>query len=234
MKNVIIIPARMASTRLPGKPLLDVVGKSLLRRTYEQAKKTKADEVWVATSDELIAVHCATHSIPVIKSQEDFPTGTHRVADATWRIKDVGLLDNVINWQCDEPSVKPESVNKLVDCLESGQYELATLVTRNRNDYSNEVRAAVSFGLCHWFSHLALPPYMRHIGIYGFSYPRLINSMRNMECTEISKAESLEQLAWIENGWKIGAVEVDDPAISVNWQFHLDDLIESCKADEVS
>ncbi|GIR12931.1 MAG: hypothetical protein CM15mP23_15060 [Cryomorphaceae bacterium] len=124
-----IIPARYASTRFPGKPLVDIHGKSMLQRVYEQCLKSKLDRLLVATEDERIASHVKEFNGEVILTASSHKSGTDRIAEAVYKlnIQDDGI---VVNIQGDEPFINPEDINLLTACFEKQKTQIATLVKK--------------------------------------------------------------------------------------------------------
>ena len=124
-----IIPARFASTRFPGKPLVDIHGKSMLQRVYEQCLKSKLDRLIVATDDERIVAHVNTFGGEVILTASTHRSGTDRIAEA---VNQLNLQDDgiVVNIQGDEPFIHPEDINLLAACFENQTTQLATLVKK--------------------------------------------------------------------------------------------------------
>lgn len=223
METVIVIPARMQSKRLPGKPLLMAGGKSLLQHVYERACQAKVDRTIIATPDGVIMDHCDEIGMTYMMTRKDHPTGTHRCAEVLHRLEMTdkeGTVRTIVNWQCDEPLVEPEWADKLLDKMAAG-WAIGTLVAplptfQDEWELSKgPVRVAVSREWCCWFSHSLLAGAMAHVGIYAFR-PRTLRGLGKLLPTELSKAESLEQLAWIENGHSIKAVKVDKPTLAIN------------------
>lgn len=228
MSTVIIIPARMASERLPGKPLLDVLGKSLLQRTYERARETGLPVV-VTSPDREIIGYCQANNILSFPSAEHHPTGTHRCAETlAWIRRKRPDISKVINWQVDEPCVEADDVVRLVEHLETDQ--IATMVTDDEWEAyggKNAVKAACEGGLVYWFSR-QLNEGRAHIGVYGFQV-NVLAELGALSQSQLSISESLEQLAWIQYGGPIGYIEVDYLPISVNDQGDLNRLREALR-----
>ena len=124
-----IIPARYESTRFPGKPLIDIHGKSMLQRVYEQCLKSKLDRLVVATDDERIVAHVQAFAGEVIITDSTHKSGTDRIAEAANQLdlQDDGI---VVNIQCDEPFIHPEDINLLTACFENLTTQIATLVKK--------------------------------------------------------------------------------------------------------
>lgn len=224
MKFTAIIPARAASTRLPNKPLLDIGGKPMVVRTAEQAKKSQAGQVVVATDDPAIAHAVQVHGIDVVLTRPDHPTGTDRLAEATGLLG-LGPDDIVVNVQGDEPLIDPDLVNAVAATLAcSPQAAIATCAAPVAGLDSlfnpNHVKVVCDVdGYALYFSRAPIPwardawaagvgnlpdghPALHHIGLYAYrvsflqQYPRL-------GAGQLERTESLEQLRAMEHGYRI-------------------------------
>jgi 3-deoxy-manno-octulosonate cytidylyltransferase (CMP-KDO synthetase) len=220
MKNCIgIIPARYASTRFPGKPLVDIAGKSMIERVYEQAKKSSLRQVIVATDDERIQKAVTAFGGEVCMTSIDHQSGTDRCAEV---IQKLGLqADAVINIQGDEPFIDPRQIDLVCSCFNDDNVQLATLVKKVSdpeilfNPNSPKVILDKDQNAIYFSRHPI--PYLRgvdnsdwilkhtfyqHIGIYGYR-PVTLMKITQLPVSSLEKSESLEQLRWIENGLKI-------------------------------
>ena len=220
-----IIPARYASSRFPGKPLVDIAGKSMIQRVYEQAKKCiHLTEVIVATDDVRIYDHVLNFGGVAIMTSPEHQSGTDRCAE-------VALLhpqyNVVINIQGDEPYIDPEQITKLAVCFTNEDTQLATLIKKITTEHElfnvnspkvviNKLSEAVYFSrspLPHirgqeqadWLSSFT---YFKHIGIYGYRAD-VLQHITKLPVSSLEKAESLEQLRWIENGYRIKVAETE-------------------------
>ncbi|HEU4522632.1 MAG TPA: 3-deoxy-manno-octulosonate cytidylyltransferase [Thermoanaerobaculia bacterium] len=224
MKAVIVIPARWASTRFPGKPLVEIAGRSLIRRVHERASAVRnATAIYVATDDPRIAEHVEAFGGLVLQPQGDFQTGTDRIAAA------VSLLDSspdqVINVQGDEPLIDSEDVARVIDALQSDDADIATLATPIETDQEYESRDVVKVvtdlhGNALYFSRAPIPSggrtaARRHVGLYGYQTRALLR-MASLPQTELERAESLEQLRALQNGLKIRVLHTDKPHLGVD------------------
>ena len=219
MKILGIIPARYASTRFPGKPLVFIQGKTMIQRVYEQASKAKLTKVVVATDDERIIAEVQRFGGEAVRTASHHQSGTDRCFEAYTRLN--APHDFIINIQGDEPFIQPEQINLLVTCLENPATQLATLIKPiesvdelfNPNSPKvvlNQHREAI------YFSRQPIPylrgaeestwpekhPYYKHIGIYGYRTD-ILEQITQLLPSSLEKAESLEQLRWLENGYKI-------------------------------
>ncbi|QIP16891.1 3-deoxy-manno-octulosonate cytidylyltransferase [Spirosoma aureum] len=237
-----IIPARYGSTRFPGKPLADIGGKSMIQRVLEQAWQAQSlDKVVVATDDERIAEAVLRLGGEAIMTRTDHPSGTDRCWEAYSRLiaeKEVkaSASDYIINIQGDEPFIDPEQINELAAILD-GTVELATqmssvdsaellhnpkeakIIINARNEALYFSRAAIPYlwGLdpAIWHQH---HDYHRHVGLYAYRAD-VLEKITELPPSPLEQAESLEQLRWLEAGYRIKLVEtqfqtpsVDDPA----------------------
>lgn len=217
---LIVIPARFASTRFPGKPLVDIQGKSMIQRVYEQARACKrAGKVIVATDDERIFQHVQAFGGLVEMTKATHPSGTDRCAEVAKRHPEATF---VINVQGDEPFIHPEQIDFLAETLLHSKAPIATLARRIDNTEAlqnpNIVKVALAQnGHALYFSRHAIPflrnntppgewlaqqPYYQHIGLYGFRRSTLLKLAR-LSPSPLEQSESLEQLRWLENGYRI-------------------------------
>jgi 3-deoxy-manno-octulosonate cytidylyltransferase (CMP-KDO synthetase) len=222
--NIIgIIPARYASTRFPGKPLIDINGKSMIRRVYEQALKASSlKRVVVATDDERIAHHVQNFGGNVILTASSHQSGTDRCAEV---IAKENSFDIAINIQGDEPYIDPAQIDLLASCFEDKETQIATLVKeiRDHEELFNNNSPKVLLNMDReaiYFSRATLPflrgvptekwldhhKFYKHIGIYGYRC-EILKLLTALPISSLERAESLEQLRWIENGYRIKTAE---------------------------
>jgi 3-deoxy-manno-octulosonate cytidylyltransferase (CMP-KDO synthetase) len=223
LRAIILIPARVGSTRLPNKLLLNATGKSILQHTFEGASTSKkAAKVHIVTPDGAILREALTFTDEVTKFDADFPNGTARVMNlATIMVRDYDLFINV---QADEPLIRGEMIDSLISYFEGywkdgGNLDVATLVSEfsDLSDVQKPsvVKAAVENGFAYYFSRAPLAGAKKHLGVYGFSslfvhqYPRLKPS-------KLRDAENLEQLQFLTSGYQIGAVDCSYPTIGID------------------
>ncbi|WP_159635191.1 3-deoxy-manno-octulosonate cytidylyltransferase [Sphingobacterium composti Ten et al. 2007 non Yoo et al. 2007] len=219
MKVIGIIPARYQSSRFPGKPLIDIAGMSMIQRVYQQAKHASSlTEVIVATDDQRIYDHVKSFAGNVMITSETHESGTDRCAEV---IKNLVGFDVAINIQGDEPFIDPQQIDLLVSCFENKETEIATLIRRveNEDELFNENKPKVVLnknGEAIYFSRQAVPflrgietsqwltkrPYYNHIGIYGYRID-ILQQLTALPLSELETMEALEQLRWIDNGYKI-------------------------------
>jgi 3-deoxy-manno-octulosonate cytidylyltransferase (CMP-KDO synthetase) len=215
-----VIPARYASTRFPGKPLVDILGKSMIRRVYEQAMASKSlSKVIVATDDQRIFDHVKAFGGEVLMTKENHPSGTDRCQEVV--LKNGKAFDYIINIQGDEPFIDPSQIDLLAGLLTDGKVELATLMIPVSSEEllfdKGEVKVVVNTKMeALYFSRMPIPflkghpenewhknyTYFRHVGLYAYRRD-VLQKITQLAPSPLEKAESLEQLRWLENGFKI-------------------------------
>lgn len=225
----VIIPARYASTRLPGKPLLDIAGKTMIQRVYEQAGKSAAEEVIIATDDQRIESAAKDFGARVCMTSEHHESGTDRLQEVVERL---GLApeDIVINVQGDEPLIPPAVINQVASNLQNNpQVGISTLCETidSLEGVMNPNIVKVVYdcnGFALYFSRAPIPwfrggfdqkqqslpdglAYYRHIGIYGYRVA-LLKQFVSWPPSRLEATEKLEQLRAMENGARIHVAEV--------------------------
>ena len=225
MRILGVIPARFASTRFPGKPLADLLGKSMVERVYLQCRKSKLlTELVVATDHQKIYDHVLAFGGHACLTSDQHPSGTDRCCEAMTLQKD--KFDFVINIQGDEPFIDPQQIDLLCASLDKNT-ELATLIQRiitlEQLLSPNEAKVVLnSHREAMYFSRSPIPfvqkqnqsgwldngIFYRHVGLYAYRGD-ILQAITKLPVSELEKAESLEQLRWIENGYKIKTVETD-------------------------
>ena len=231
MKVLCIIPARYASTRLPGKPLRDIAGKPMIVRVYERALQARlVQDVVVATDDERIRTVVEAHGGHAVMTRADHATGTDRLAEAAARMTDYDLIINV---QGDEPLIEPSVIDALVEpFLADDRLAMATAKTEitdeEEQENPNNVKVITDkSGNALYFSRARIPyarvpgaKVYKHIGIYAYRRDFLLAYAR-MAQTPLELSESLEQLRALENGYRIRVVETDAVFIGVDTEEDL-------------
>jgi 3-deoxy-manno-octulosonate cytidylyltransferase (CMP-KDO synthetase) len=220
-----IIPARYASSRFPGKPLADMLGQSMIQRVYHQVKKSKAlKHVIVATDDQRIFDHVLSFGGTACMTSENHPSGTDRCFEALKNQKE--KFDFAINIQGDEPFIDPGQIDLLCSSL-STPTELATLIqkiaTLDQLHSVGEAKVVINKDReAIYFSRSPIPfvqkaeakdwmnktTFYRHVGLYAYRAD-VLEKITKLAPSLLEKAESLEQLRWIENGFKIKTVETE-------------------------
>lgn len=242
MKILGIVPARYASTRFPGKPLVDIAGKSMIQRVYEQAKKcVHLTEVIVATDDQRIFDHVTGFSGIAVMTSSDHQSGTDRCAEVALKHAE---YDVIINIQGDEPYIDPQQITKLISCFNDKGTQIATLIKKVQTGHElhntnspkviiNKQAEAIYFSrspLPHirghepqnWLQHFT---YFKHIGIYGYRAD-ILQQITKLPVSALEKAENLEQLRWIENGYKIKVAETELETYAIDTPEDLEKLSE--------
>lgn len=226
MKVLCVIPARFASTRLPGKPLKDIAGKPMVVRVYERASQAGlVDETLVATDDERIKDAVEAAGGRAMLTRADHATGTDRLAEVTEAYPQVDLIVNV---QGDEPLIEPGLIDQLAGLFaDEPDLQMATVKTEMKDEDEqrnpNNVKVVCDkAGYALYFSRSLMPyprkggcPVYKHIGIYAYRREFLLKYAK-MEPTPLEKAESLEQLRALENGFRIKVVETKASFVGVD------------------
>jgi 3-deoxy-manno-octulosonate cytidylyltransferase (CMP-KDO synthetase) len=234
MKVLAIIPARYASTRFPAKPIALLGGKPIVQRVYEQVSKV-VERVVVATDDERIYNAVASFGGEVVMTSPNHKSGTDRCAEAHERL---GCeVDIIINVQGDEPFVAPEQIEALIKCFDDKTVDIATLVKPFSAEGDIEALESPNSpkvimnerGEAIYFSRSVIPylrgversewlkchTFYKHIGIYAFR-AKALNEVTALAQTPLEKAESLEQLRWLESGYKIKVGVTDIETIGID------------------
>lgn len=241
MKVLCIIPARYASTRFPGKPLVMIDGKSMIQRVYEQASKTAGlTKVVVATDDERIAAAVTAFGGAFVMTSDVHQSGTDRCAEVVGHFPD---FDTIINIQGDEPYIDPAQIDLLISCFEDEQVQLATLIKKIHTESElfnhnipkvvvNARREAI------YFSRQTIPylrnpakedwlsshQFYKHIGIYAYTRTALL-AITQLPQSSLEIAESLEQLRWVEHGYAIQTRITDIETIAIDTPEDLNKII---------
>jgi 3-deoxy-manno-octulosonate cytidylyltransferase (CMP-KDO synthetase) len=243
MKILGIIPARYASTRFPGKPLVDITGKVMIQRVYEQCMKCQSlSDVIVATDDERILNYIHDFGGKAVMTSTGHQSGTDRCAEVAANHPE---YDVVINIQGDEPYIDPVQISKVAACFIDEGTQIATLIKKitHAEDLHNVNSPKViinKLGEAIYFSRTAVPyirghepadwlahyTYFKHIGIYGFRSV-VLQAVTRLPISSLEKAESLEQLRWIENGYRIKVAETDLETQSVDTPEDLEKVINA-------
>lgn len=243
MSTLAIIPARYASTRYPGKPLVDIAGKSMIQRVYDQVNRaTLVDRVIVATDDSRIFDHVKSFGGDVMMTSENHVSGTDRCAEVARAFPE---FEVVINVQGDEPFLSPEDVDKVVEPLiNDSALSISTLSTPVSTTQTlfdpNAVKVVrKQSGEALYFSRQAIPfmrnvpqsdwlthrQYLKHLGIYGFRSQTLM-MLSHLKPSNLEAAESLEQLRWLEAGYSIFVGVTENDSIGIDTPEDLQRLMK--------
>jgi 3-deoxy-manno-octulosonate cytidylyltransferase (CMP-KDO synthetase) len=240
-----LIPARYSSTRFPGKPLADIDGKSMIRRVYEQASSC-FEHVYVATDDDRIKNHVIEFGGKVVMTSPQHRSGTDRCAEAARIITNSeGIsFDVVINIQGDEPYIQIEQLELVCSCFTDKNTEIASLVKKisNAEDLFNPNIPKVILNNqdeAIYFSRSTIPyirnaqveqwltkhTFFKHIGLYAYRYETLLK-LTDLPPSSLEIAESLEQIRWIQNGFKIKVAETKLENLAIDTPQDLEKLKE--------
>lgn len=249
-KIIGIIPARYASTRFPGKPLVDIAGKTMIQRVYEQASKAESlSKVVIATDDVRIADEVKRFGGEFIFTSTNHQSGTDRCAEV---IETLPGYDIVINIQGDEPFIEPAQIELLTSCFTEEKVQLATLIKSIQSQESvynpNSPKVVIDVnGRAMYFSRSPIPfirngepgvwaekhQFYKHIGIYGYRTESL-KAITKLPPSSLEIAESLEQLRWIENGFYIQTKVTDLETVAIDTPedlLKLNKLLKALKLD---
>jgi 3-deoxy-manno-octulosonate cytidylyltransferase (CMP-KDO synthetase) len=211
--SIAIIPARYNSSRLPGKPLKTIEGRTLIEHVYRRVELARSvDRIMVATDDDRIQAAVEAFGGNAILTRKEHQSGTDRLAEAA-----AGMPDDtiVINVQGDEPLIEPELIENALTAARLGDADVVTLMTPLSDPGAiadpNNVKVVVDHaGFAMYFSRSPIPssgPCFLHLGLYAYTV-RFLRSFTGLESTGLEKAERLEQLRILEHGYKIRVVEV--------------------------
>jgi len=234
-KIAIIIPARLASTRLPNKPLANILGKSMIQRVYEKAVEADLGPVYIACDGDEIANNVSSFGGNFIITNPDLPSGTDRIYAASQAIAQ--KFDLIINLQGDLPNIDSKVIRAAAEAALKHDCDIATVASKikNRTEIANPnvVKIAVAFaadncGEALYFSRSAIPyskensgDYFHHIGIYAYK-TKALERFVSLKPSALEQRESLEQLRALENGMKIIVKLVDAHPLSVDTQDDLE------------
>ncbi|MEC8100054.1 MAG: 3-deoxy-manno-octulosonate cytidylyltransferase [Pseudomonadota bacterium] len=227
-KALIIIPARMSSRRFPGKPLIDINGKTMLERVWSCAVRANVGDVYVACCDKEVKDLLIKRKIPYIYTKKNLKSGSDRVYQAFLKIKNRLSYKFIINLQGDIPFLNSNHIKRLNEILKNKSVQMATLasyiVDKEKVKDKNIVKIAMT--KCNknifraiYFSRLPIPydskKYYEHIGIYGYT-PKILKTFIGMKSSQLEISEKLEQLRAIENLVDIYVAIVRDPPVSID------------------
>jgi 3-deoxy-manno-octulosonate cytidylyltransferase (CMP-KDO synthetase) len=254
MKFIGIIPARYSSSRFPGKALFVIEGKTMIQRVYEQAKKSSIlSELLVATDDVSIESHVKKFGGHVVMTSKDHSCGTDRCHEAFHIINTQSKYDTddaVINIQGDEPCINPQQIELVASCFKNKDVKIATLV-RKMDSVDDLLSSSVMKVVCDknkramYFSRSPIPyfqsldqkqwlkkhTYFQHIGIYAYRV-HVLDEIHKLKPSSLEKAESLEQLRWLENELPIHVEITKHASHSVDVPGDIDKIITLLKGDK--
>ena len=241
MQVIGIIPSRYASTRFPAKPLVDIGGQSMIKRVYNQVKKSESiAKVIVATDHSKIVEHVKSFGGDVCMTSESHASGTDRCFEVLK--KETDPFDYVINIQGDEPFISPHQIDLLASLLD-GITELATLSKKIENKEQlfspNVVKIVLTTDYkALYFSRSPIPhirniaqdqwlnkhTFYKHIGMYAYRTD-ILEKLTKLSISSLERAESLEQLRWLENGYSIKVAETTEETIGIDTPEDLEKAI---------
>ena len=245
MKILGVIPARYASTRFPGKPLIDLAGKSMIQRVYEQCLKASSlSDLVVATDDQRIADAVKAFNGKMVMTADHHQSGTDRCAEVISKMPDFDVL---INIQGDEPLINPEQIDLIATCFNDKNTVLATLVKQIKSNEElfnfntpkvilNKKSEAI------YFSRQVIPhlrnvaeadylnqqSFFKHIGIYGYE-TKTLKDISQLPIGMLEKAEMLEQLRWIENGYAIKVAVTQHESLAIDSPEDVEKVLAALK-----
>ncbi|KAA3650210.1 MAG: 3-deoxy-manno-octulosonate cytidylyltransferase [Bacteroidetes bacterium] len=247
MRTIGIIPARYESSRFPGKPLALINGKSMIQRVYEQAKKANSlHHVVVATDDKRIIDAVKAFDGEVVLTSKDHLSGTDRCLEAVNTVD--YEFDVVVNIQGDEPYISPEQIDLILSCFSHENTEIATLIKLIEKEEelfdTNRPKVVVDdddFAV--YFSRQTIPHlrginqkdwveqfnFYKHIGMYAYRVQTL-KEICQLKQSRLEIAEGLEQLRWIESGYKIRTAITEEESHSIDTPEDLENLLKDVQA----
>lgn len=233
MNFAVIIPARFQSTRFPGKPLAILGDKPIIQWVYENARKSLPN-VYVATDDERIFATVEAFGGKAVYTSPNHQSGTDRCAEAARKVAETLQVDVVINVQGDEPFIRSEQIDALKACFNASETEIATLIKpiTNAAEITNINRPKVVINKNQealYFSRSPIPfvrdakpeewisrnTFYSHIGMYAYRFD-ILQKLTQLPVGLLEKAESLEQLRWLENGFRIKTAQTTFENIGID------------------
>ena len=226
-----IIPARYASTRFPGKPLAVLGGKTVIQRVYEQVKSVLSD-VYVATDDERIFSCVESFGGKAVMTRKDHQSGTDRIQEAVE--KTATQADVIIHVQGDEPCIQPSQIQTLMQLFDDPSTQIGTLgklfesIEAVENPNSPKIVTDMK-GFALYFSRSVIPyirgkerqdwfseyPFLKHLGVYAYRR-EVLSEVTKLPQSSLEKAESLEQLRWLQNGYRIRVGMTDVETVGID------------------
>lgn len=240
MRVLAVIPARYASSRLPGKPLVDIFGKPMVQWVYENCQKaTLVDKLVLATDDERILSVAESFSEEVIMTSEAHKSGTDRCAEVLNKLTEQDdNYDLVINIQGDEPFVNAQNIDKLIQLMMDSKESIGTLgkvfIQPEILDNPNRVKIRQSQNEIQFFRKLEefedfQLPGIKHIGMYAYK-AEVLRKITALPISENEKALQLEQMRWLDNGYNIALAIIENEGPSVDTQEDLEEILSKGEA----
>ena len=249
MKFIGIIPARYASTRFPGKPLAMLGGKPVIQRVYEQVTSVLG-EAYVATDDDRIFKAVESFGGHAVMTRTDHKSGTDRIEEAAIKLQT--NADVIINVQGDEPFIQPEQIKTLCECFNDKTTDIATLgikfktLEAVKNPNSPKI-ILDNMGFAMYFSRSVIPyirgkeetewlqsfNFLKHIGMYAYRR-NILKEVTALPQSSLEIAESLEQLRWLQNGYKIKVGETTQETIGIDTPEDLEAAVKKLNTEDIS
>ncbi len=238
MRKIGIIPARFGSTRFPGKPLVEILGKPMIQHVCDRVGESNLDSFYVATDDHRIVEVTTAFGAHTILTSPNHPSGTDRCGEAA---QSIGLQDDdiIVNIQGDEPFIQSDQINSLLTLFDHPNVQIATLVKPidDLSELQNPNKVKVVFSEDHkalYFSRSPIPflrettpnadsVYFKHIGIYGYRYSTL-KKLIKLPVSRLEQIEKLEQLRWLENHFAIYVAITHHESIAIDTPEDLNQL----------
>ncbi len=227
-RTLVLIPARMAATRLPGKPLLDIAGLPMIVHVLRRAQAAQIGRVAVATDTAEIAAAVTSHGGEAVMTRADHPSGSDRVFEALGRLDPRGQIETVINLQGDLPTIPPQDIRAALMLLEDSRVDIGTLAAEIRKDEEHTTPSVVKLVgsplggqrlRALYFTRATAPygdgPRYHHIGLYAYRREALERYVK-LPPSALEKREQLEQLRALEAGMRIDATIVDSVPLGVD------------------
>jgi 3-deoxy-manno-octulosonate cytidylyltransferase (CMP-KDO synthetase) len=227
-RTLVLIPARMAATRLPGKPLLDIAGLPMIVHVLRRAEAAQIGRVAVATDTPEIAAAVTSHGGEAVMTRADHPSGSDRIFEALGKLDPQGQIETVINLQGDLPTIPPADIRAALMLLEDSEVDIGTLATQIRKDDEHTTPSVVKLVgsplggqrlRALYFTRATAPygdgPRYHHIGLYAYRRDALERFVR-LPPSVLERREKLEQLRALEAGMRIDAAIVDSVPLGVD------------------
>ena len=236
---VVVIPARLASTRLPNKPLIDIAGKSLIERTWIQVTKAvDKKKVYVLTDDELIFTHCEEKGIQVVMTSANCPTGTDRVAEFAMN----NYYDYYVNVQGDEPVINPEDIKDIIFELQKSSDEIINGYAKifSEEEFRSVNIPKVVFNTKKELMYMSRSPIPgnksnkfieahKQVCVYAYSHESLRSFSNTNSKTHLENVEDIEILRFIEQGFKVKMLQLSGDSIAVDVPRDIEKVINRLK-----
>ena len=233
MRSLVIIPARFNSSRFPGKPLININGKTMIQRVFEKVKQCpEVTDIIIATDNVEIYDHIKLFNDHATMTLEHHLSGTDRCNEVVKKIKK--KYDIIINVQGDEPILNPKQITKIINCFKNSNNKIVTLAKKISSnkiiedpntvkvDFNEEMIATKFYRKY----EKQIKPVYKHIGIYGFR-TEILSQICNLPISKNEVKYKLEQLRWLDNGYKIKIAKTDFESIAIDTKSDLKNLLDN-------